>query len=62
MNLMDQGEISKSNNSSVGVHASCSSSKAVSCSIRQPDWLEIVTPTPPSEITFPTSSNKTAVP
>ena len=30
-------KISKSNNSSVGVQASCSSYKAVSCFIRQPD-------------------------
>ena len=30
-------KISKSNNSSVGVQASCSSSKAVSCFIRKPD-------------------------
>ena len=48
--------------SSAGVQASCSSSSGVSCFIRCPDWLEMVTPTPPGAITFPTSSRRTAVP
>lgn len=30
--------------------------------IRQPDWLEMVTPAPPGAMTLPTSSSSTAVP
>ena len=38
---------------------SCST---VSCGMRLPDWLEMVTPAPPGAITLPTSSSSTAVP
>ena len=55
-------KISSDNSSSAGVQASNSSSDADSCGIRCPDWLEMVTPTPPSLIIFPTSSKSTAVP
>ena len=54
--------MSSSSSSSAGAQASCSSSSGVRAGIRCPDWLEIVTPTPPSLITLPTSSRSTAVP
>ena len=54
--------ISSFKSSSVGVQASCSSSAEVRAGIRCPDWLEMVTPTPPGAMTFPTSSSRTAVP
>ena len=34
----------------------------VRAGIRQPDWLEMVTPAPPGAMTLPTSSSSTAVP
>lgn len=48
--------------SSVGVVASFSPCSAVRAGMRQQDWLEIVTPTPPGAMTLPTSSKSTAVP
>ena len=45
-----------------GVVASFSPCSAVSAGMRQQDWLEIVTPTPPGAMTLPTSSKSTAVP
>ena len=45
-----------------GAVASSISCSAVRAGIRQPDWLEMVTPTPPGAITLPTSSSSTAVP
>ncbi|UQT46289.1 hypothetical protein M5E88_09275 [Akkermansia muciniphila] len=61
LNLLrvEQGSASSS---SAGVTASCSSCSGVSAGMRCPDWLEIVTPVPPGIMTFPTSSNNTAVP
>ena len=51
---------SRDSRSSVGVVASFSPCSAVRAGMRQRDWFEIVTPTPP--MTLPTSSKSTAVP
>ena len=53
---------SRDSSSSAGVVASYISCSAVRAGIRQPDWLEMVTPTPPGAMTLPTSSKSTAVP
>lgn len=60
--MFEGRSISSSSSSSVGVMARSSSCSGVSAGILCPDWLEIVTPEPPSAITFPTSSRSTAVP
>lgn len=51
---------SRDSRSSVGVVASFSPCSAVRAGMRQRDWFEIVTPTPP--MTLPTSSKSTAIP
>lgn len=48
--------MSSSSSSPAGVVARASSSAAVNAGIRQPDWLEMVTPAPPGAMTLPTSS------
>lgn len=53
---------SRDSSSSVGVVASFSPCSAVSAGMRQQDWLEIVTPTPPGAMALPTFSKSTAVP
>ena len=53
---------SRDSSSSVGVVASFSPYSAVSAGMRQQDWLEIVTPTPPGAMALPTFSKSTAVP
>ena len=52
----------RESSSSAGAVASWASCSAVRAGIRQPDWLEMVTPAPPGAMTLPTSSSSTAVP